>query len=70
MGFLYRTTAMPAVTVGGVPATVEFSGLAPGFLGAYQVNVLIPDGVQAGSAVPVRLSIGGVASNAITVGVQ
>jgi uncharacterized protein (TIGR03437 family) len=70
MGFLYRTTAMPAVTVGGVPATVEFSGLAPGFLGAYQVNVLIPDGVQAGSAVPVRLSIGGVASNAVTVGVQ
>jgi uncharacterized protein (TIGR03437 family) len=69
-GFLYRTIAMPVVTVGGVPATVRFSGLAPGFLGVYQINVSIPDGVQAGSAVPVRLSIGGVSSNAVTVGVQ
>lgn len=32
-------------TIGGVDARVEFAGLAPGFIGLGQVNVLIPDGV-------------------------
>jgi len=31
-----------AATSGGVPATVTFAGLAPGYAGTYQVNILIP----------------------------
>jgi len=31
-----------AATIGGVPATVTFAGLAPGYAGTYQVNILIP----------------------------
>jgi uncharacterized protein (TIGR03437 family) len=49
---------------------VTFSGLAPGFIGEYQVNVLVPAGVTPGSAVPVVLTIGGVTSNTVTMAVQ
>ena len=39
---LLRTIVQPSVFVGGQPATVFFSGLTPGFVGLYQVNVLLP----------------------------
>src|SRR5262249_20387683 len=60
----------PIVTVGGVPASVTFSGLAPGLVGVYQVNVQVPGGVAAGAAVLVVASMGGVTSNAVTVALQ
>jgi uncharacterized protein (TIGR03437 family) len=63
------TTSTPVVTVGGAPAMVQFSGLAPALLGVYQVNVLIPPGAPAGSAVPVVLKIGGVTSNTVTIAI-
>ena len=66
---LARTSATPQVTIGGVSATVTFSGLAPGFVGLYQVNALVPPGVPAGNAVPVAISIGGVTSNPVTIAV-
>jgi uncharacterized protein (TIGR03437 family) len=64
------TIATPTVTVGGILAQVAFSGLAPGAVGLYQVNVQVPVGAPAGDAVPVILSIGGVASNTVTIAVQ
>jgi uncharacterized protein (TIGR03437 family) len=64
------TIATPTVTVGGILAQVAFSGLAPGAVGLYQVNVQVPLGAPAGDAVPVILSIGGVASNTVTIAVQ
>jgi uncharacterized protein (TIGR03437 family) len=66
---LAETTTTPTVTIGGVAGSVLFSGLAPGFVGEYQVNVVVPSGVSAGSAVPVVLSIGGVSSNTVTIAV-
>lgn len=59
-GPLAWTTTMPTVTIGGTAAPVLFSGLAPGFVGLYQVNALAPAGVGAGAAVPVTISLGGV----------
>jgi uncharacterized protein (TIGR03437 family) len=44
--------------------------LVPGLVGLYQVNVQVPSGTPAGSAVPVILSIGGVTSNTVTIAVQ
>jgi uncharacterized protein (TIGR03437 family) len=57
-------------TIGGVPAPVSFAGLAPGFVGLYQVNVQVPPGVAAGDAVPAIVSIGATASNTVTISVR
>jgi uncharacterized protein (TIGR03437 family) len=66
---LARTMITPTVTIRGVNAPVQFSGLAPNYVGLYQVNVAIPAGTAAGS-VPVIISSGGTASNTayVTVG--
>jgi uncharacterized protein (TIGR03437 family) len=65
-----ETATTPTVTIGGAQATVLFSGLAPGFVGGYQINALVPAGASRGAAVPVVLSIGGVTSNTVTMAVQ
>jgi uncharacterized protein (TIGR03437 family) len=67
---LSTTTVVPAVTVGGVQATVTFSGLAPGFVGLYQVNARVPDNAPSGDSVPVVITVSGAASNTVTVAVQ
>jgi uncharacterized protein (TIGR03437 family) len=64
------TTSLPTVTIGGIESQVSFSGLAPGTVGMYQVNVLVPDGVTPGDAVPVTLRIGGETSNTVTIAVE
>jgi uncharacterized protein (TIGR03437 family) len=64
------TLLTPSVTIGGVPAPVSFSGLSPGFVGLYQVNVQVPDTAPAGAQVPVVMTIGGVSSNTVTIAVQ
>jgi uncharacterized protein (TIGR03437 family) len=65
------TTANAATaTVGGVNAPVDFSGLAPGFVGLYQVNARVPTNAPAGAAIPVRITIGGLTSNTVTIAVQ
>jgi len=53
-----------------VPASVMFSGLAPGFVGLYQVNAQVPAGAPAGPSVPVVVSMGGVDSNTVTIALQ
>jgi uncharacterized protein (TIGR03437 family) len=49
------------ISIGGVPATVLYAGVAPYFTGLYQFNVTVPD-APAGDAVPVTFSLGGAAS--------
>jgi uncharacterized protein (TIGR03437 family) len=67
---LSRTTNPVTVTVGGVSAAVPFAGLAPGFVGLYQVNATVPTGVAPGASVPVVLSVAGAASVPVTVAIQ
>jgi uncharacterized protein (TIGR03437 family) len=65
------TKTVPTVTIGGVTATgVPFYGLAPGFVGLYQVNALVPAASAKGTSVPVTISIGGATSNPVTIAVQ
>jgi uncharacterized protein (TIGR03437 family) len=79
---LSPTVAQPAVRI-GCPgssgllafcnAPVQFSGLAPGFVGLYQVNVQIPADAMSGSIVPLQISFAagaGRPSNIVTIAVQ
>ena len=65
-----ETTNPPTVTVGGVTAPVLFSGLAPGFVGLYQVNARLPDDCAGGESVPVVLTMGELPSNTVTVALE
>ena len=64
------TTTIPAVTIGGVQASVLFYGLTPGSAGLYQLNVQVPPIPVKGNAVPVAIAIGGVQSNTVTMAVE
>lgn len=65
-----HTTVQPATaTIDGLPAVVDFSGLAPGFAGLYQVNARIPAGARSGNDIPVALTIGGKQSNTVTIAI-
>jgi uncharacterized protein (TIGR03437 family) len=66
---LYRTVETPLVNIGGYDAQVVFSGIAPGFAGLYQVNVVVPAAVDTGDDVPVTIAIGG-ASDTATIAVR
>lgn len=68
-GDLARTLAQPAVSIGGQAAAVEFSGMAPGLVGLYQVNVRVPAGVPTGIQ-PLTVSIGGVPSQTSQIAVK
>jgi uncharacterized protein (TIGR03437 family) len=68
-GPLSRTIETPQVTIGGIPAAVDFSGLAPGYVGLYQVNAQIPPAVAIGNAISLVLTIGGRQSNSVTIAI-
>jgi uncharacterized protein (TIGR03437 family) len=61
---LSRTTQLPKVTIGSVSSEVLFSGLTPGFVGLYQINLRVPPGVTPGTATPLVVSIGGQSATA------
>jgi len=50
--------------------TPDYCGLAPGFVGLYQINVAIPVGAPTGVAVPVTVAIGNATSNAAAIAIQ
>jgi uncharacterized protein (TIGR03437 family) len=58
------------VSIGGVVASASFSGLVPGYLGLYLINVQVPSNAPTGSAVPLTISIGGNASNQTSIAVS
>ena len=55
---LASTNTQPTVTLGGGPTGFIFSGLTPGSVGLYQVNVSIPSDAPTGTQ-PLKLSLGG-----------
>ena len=67
---LATTLLNASVNIGDVPARVLFSGLAPGFVGLYQVNVDVPATAPSGPSVPVSLTIGGATANPATIAIE
>lgn len=63
------TLTRPTVTIDGLPATVQFSGVSGCCVGLNQVNVVVPSNVRTGTDVNVVLSIGGKQSNIVTIAV-
>ena len=67
---LSYTTQTATATVGGQNAQILFAGLAPGYVGLYQVNLIVPTGVAAGPSVPVVITAAGAASATVTVAIR
>jgi len=55
---LYPTNQPVTASIGGVPCTVLYAGLAPGYVGLYQVNVMLGSTVPSGTR-NVVISVGG-----------
>jgi adhesin/invasin len=51
------------VSIGGKPAQVSYAGVAPGFAGLSQINLIVPAGLAAGDQ-PIFVTVNGVSSNA------
>jgi uncharacterized protein (TIGR03437 family) len=66
---LALTAIQPQITIDGAPADVVFSGLSPGSIGLYQIDVRIPVGARAGD-LPLVVTQNGVASNPALVPVR
>lgn len=65
---LSYVSASVTASVGGQAASVAFSGLAPGYAGLYQVNLIVPQ-LAAGSYA-LQITASGVTSNSLTINVQ
>jgi uncharacterized protein (TIGR03437 family) len=62
-------TVVTAV-VNGSELPVSFAGLAPGFVGLYQINIPIPAATPPGSGILLTLKQGGQVSNAVEIALQ
>jgi uncharacterized protein (TIGR03437 family) len=60
----------PAITIGGVNATVTFAGLTPDSVGLAQFNVQVPSNLPGGSALPLVINFNGAASVPVNLAVQ
>jgi uncharacterized protein (TIGR03437 family) len=58
------------VTIGGKDATVAYNGLTQGFVGLYQINVVVPSGLT--GIQPVVITVGSIYSSraGVTIAVQ
>jgi uncharacterized protein (TIGR03437 family) len=66
---LSKSVAMPNVFLGGQQMQVLFSGLAPGLVGLWQIDIAIPSDGPSGSMLPLLVE-SGLRSNSITVAVS
>jgi uncharacterized protein (TIGR03437 family) len=69
-GELLRTDTPVSVMLNGIELPASFAGLAPGFIGLYQVNVSIPVSIAPGLGIPLMLNVGGRQSNSVLVSLQ
>jgi uncharacterized protein (TIGR03437 family) len=56
---LSTTVVNPSVQIGGSGCPVLFSGLVPGYVGLYVLNVSVPSSTPQGLSVPLTISAGG-----------
>ncbi len=66
---LIRTPGDTSVSVGGVPAAIQFMGLAPGLVGVVQMNLILSPSTPTGNQ-PLSVSVSGSSSNEALVAVK
>jgi uncharacterized protein (TIGR03437 family) len=66
---LTQTTATPTVLIDGQTASLLWAGLAPGFVGLYQVNAQVPATLPTGTH-RLQLVVNGATSNTVTFAVR
>ncbi len=66
----FATQPSMCIAIGGAFGNIMYSGLAPGAIGLWQINVTIPSGIATGNAVPMRVVIDGASSNLVTIAVK
>ena len=64
-----QTIVKPALLLDGQPVSVLWAGLAPGFVGLYQVNAQVPANLKPGSH-QLQLVANGASSNTVTLPVR
>jgi uncharacterized protein (TIGR03437 family) len=62
-------TSDKGAAIGSTAATVSFAGLAPGFVGLLQMNIVVPSTLAAGDY-PLTITIHGESSNSATISVS
>jgi uncharacterized protein (TIGR03437 family) len=67
---LSLTSGVVSAVLSNTTLPVAFSGLTPGFIGLYQVNLAIPAATPPGLLLPLFLQLPGVSSNTVVVAVQ
>jgi uncharacterized protein (TIGR03437 family) len=55
LAIAHPANATPIVLVGGVTASVQFAGQAPGFPGVNQINIIVPNNAPIGDAVSLQV---------------
>ena len=65
-----ESVVKPVVSVGGSPAEVKFSGLAPTAVGLAQFNIKLPDSLPDLASVPLVIQFGDASSQPVNLAVQ
>jgi uncharacterized protein (TIGR03437 family) len=58
------------VAIGNSFGEIQFSGLAPGLVGIWQISVKVPVSITPGDTVPLRAVINGAPTNIVTVALK
>jgi uncharacterized protein (TIGR03437 family) len=70
---LRHAAVRPSVEMGGVVLSDQdliFAGLAPEFVALFQLNLIVPEGVPSGNAVPIVIRQNGASSREVTIAIE
>jgi uncharacterized protein (TIGR03437 family) len=70
---LRHAALRPSVEIGGVVVNDQdliFAGLAPEFVALFQLNLIVPEGVPSGNAVPIVIRQNGASSREVTIAIE
>jgi uncharacterized protein (TIGR03437 family) len=67
---LSRVTLPVSATIGGLPAAVTYAGTAPGLVGTYQVNIMVPSLAPSGANSLVLTAGGNASQDGVTVWIR